>query len=82
MTQSLATLERHRAAILQQMQALGDMRRGSLVEQYLTCGKAACRCRARGHRGHGPYFAWTRKVQGKTRTRQFRPGPALAKVSR
>ena len=82
MAQSVATLERQRAEILRQMQALGDMRRGSLVEQHLRCGKRPCCCQAPGHPGHGPYFAFTRKVQGKTQTRQFRPGPALTKVAR
>lgn len=82
MAQSIEGLERQRAEILQHMQALGDMRRGSVVEQYLRCGKTPCCCKAPGHPGHGPYFAFTRKVQGKTQTRQVRPGPALAKLSR
>jgi len=82
MAQSVEALERQRAEILRQMQALGDMRRGSLVEQHLKCGKSPCCCQAPGHPGHGPYFALTRKVQGKTQTRQFRPGPALARVAR
>lgn len=64
------------------MQALGDMRRGSVVEQYLKGGKTPCCCKAARHPGHGPYFAYTRKVQGKTQTRQLRPGPALAKLTR
>ncbi len=82
MAHSIEGLERQRAEILQQMQALGDMRRGSVVEQYLKCGKTPCCCKAAGHPGHGPYFAFTRKVQGKTQTRQLRPGPALAKLTR
>jgi len=82
MAQSVAALERQRAEILRQMQSLGDMRRGSVVEQHLKCGKSPCCCQVRGHPGHGPYFAFTRKVQGKTQTRQFRPGPPLAKVAR
>ena len=81
MAQSIQVLERRRAEILEQMQALGDMRRGSLVEQYLKCGKSPCCCKEGGHPGHGPYVAFTRKVEGKTQTRQFRPGPALAKLS-
>lgn len=82
MALSIETLERQRAEILRQMQGLGDMRRGSLVEQYVKCGKAPCCCKGAGHPGHGPYFAFTRKVQGKTQTRQVRSGPALAKLSR
>jgi hypothetical protein len=82
MAHSIEALERQRAEILEQMQALGDMRRGSVVEQYLKCGKTPCCCKVAGHPGHGPYFAYTRKVQGKTQTRQLRPGPALAKLTR
>lgn len=82
MADSLETLERHRAEILRQMQQLGDMRRGSVVEQYLRCGKSPCCCKRPGHPGHGPYFALTCKVAGKTKTRQLRAGPALEKVRR
>src|SRR5438128_11962368 len=82
MTDSLETLERQRAEILRQMQQLGDMRRGSVVEQYLRCGKSPCCCKRPGHPGHGPYFALTCTVAGKTKTRQLRAGPALEKLSR
>src|SRR5438093_12568530 len=82
MTDSLETLERQRAEILRQMQQLGDMRRGSVVEQYLRCGKSPCCCKRPGHPSHGPYFALTCKVAGKTTTRQLRAGPGIAKVRR
>ena len=82
MAHSREALARQRAAILEEIGALGDMRRGSIVEQYLKCGKSPCCCKARGHTGHGPYFTFTRKLQGKTQTRQLRPGPALTKLSR
>src|SRR6266850_518327 len=77
MADSLETLEQQRAEILRQMQQLGDMRRGSVVEQYLRCGKSPCCCKRPGHPGHGPYFALTCKVAGKTKTRQLRAGPVL-----
>ena len=83
MSQSpVEVLERQPAEILRQMQNLGDMRRGSVVEQYLKCGKVPCRCKQPGERGHGPYFTFTRKVEGKTQTRQFRAGPRLTKLQR
>jgi len=37
MADRLETLERQRMEILTQMQQLGDMRRGSVVEQYHCC---------------------------------------------
>ena len=82
MADPLEALERQRAEILRQMQQLGDMRRGSVVEQYLPCGKSPCCCKKPGHPGHGPYFTLTSKVQGKTKTRQLRAGPVLEKVRR
>lgn len=80
MAQPLEALERRRAEILAQIQHLGDMRRGSIVEHYVPCGKSPCCCKKPGHPGHGPYFALTRKVEGKTQTRQLRVGPGLQKV--
>jgi uncharacterized protein DUF6788 len=45
----LETRERQRMEILTQMQQLGDMRRGGVVEQYLPCGKSPCCCKKSGH---------------------------------
>ena len=42
--------------------------RGSVFQRYQPCGKGGCRCQARPPALHGPYYAWTRKVRGKTIT--------------
>lgn len=42
---------------------------GSLVIRSVRCGKAVCRCKADPPQLHGPYIQWTRKVDGRTRTR-------------
>jgi len=34
----------------------------------MTCGKPGCACKASPPRLHGPYYQWTRKVDGKTVT--------------
>ncbi len=44
------------------------IRRGSLVRRFMPCGKPGCRCQAPRPKLHGPYFQWTRKVNGKTVT--------------
>ena len=52
--------------------ALGDIDfalPGTLVERRIRCGKPACRCATDPTALHGPYFSWTRKVNGKTVTR-------------
>jgi hypothetical protein len=82
MTKSLPVLEAERGKLLAQLAATGEMRRGSLTEHYRRCGKEPCRCKEPDHPGHGPYYAFTRKVAGKTQTVQLRPGPLLRKFER
>jgi hypothetical protein len=78
----MTKLEADRAALLEKLGATGDMRRGSITENYRPCGKPTCACAEASHPGHGPYYAYTIKVSGKTRTRHLRPGPALDKLER
>jgi len=47
---------------------IGVVLRGSITEHLVRCGKKGCRCQETPPRLHGPYFDWTRKVRGKTRT--------------
>ena len=82
MPDPLAQLEGDRAALLQTLATTGDMRRGSLTEVYRSCGKPRCACAAADHPGHGPYYAFTRKVDGKTQSLQLRPGLVLSKIER
>lgn len=58
------------------------MRRGSITEVFRSCGKPNCCCAAPNHAGHGPYYAFTTKVEGKTKTLQLRAGPRLTKIER
>ena len=53
---------------------------GTITEVYRACGKPNCRCANPGDSGHGPYYAFTRKVGGKTKTLQLRAGPSLFKL--
>lgn len=46
--------------------------RGTLTERYMPCGRKGCRCQARLAKLHGPYFQWTTKVDGKTKTVRLR----------
>ena len=45
------------------------MRRGSLSERYMKCGKGGCPCGEKAEARHGPYFSLTRAVGGKTSSR-------------
>jgi hypothetical protein len=52
--------------MLEEMGALGAMRRGSLSERVRPCGKPNCHCKQPGNPGHGPTYSLTYKVGGKT----------------
>jgi hypothetical protein len=52
------------------------MRRGSLSERTIKCGKAGCPCAEDPKARHGPYFSLTRAVQGKTHSRFLSPEQA------
>jgi hypothetical protein len=43
---------------------------------------SSCACVAADHPGHGPYYAFTTKVAGKTKTVQLRAGSRLNKFQR
>lgn len=82
MPDPIHALETQRDDILRQMTRLGDMRKGSITEAFRCCGKSACACSAPDHPGHGPYYAFTTKVAGKTKTVQLRAGARLDKFQR
>jgi hypothetical protein len=42
---------------------------GTILERLICCKKPGCRCMADPPQLHGPYYQWTRKVNGKTVTR-------------
>jgi hypothetical protein len=45
------------------------MRRGSVSERTIKCGKAGCACSDDPDARHGPYYSLTQAVRGKTRSR-------------
>ena len=82
MARTLEELEGRRAAVLKQIEAIGDMRRGSVAERYRQCGKHPCCCEQADHPGHGPYYSLTVKAEGTTVTRHLAVGTERAKVER
>ena len=80
MAEVLEKLEARRRELLKTLGDTGDMRRGSITEVYRPCGKPGCACADSAHPGHGPFYAFTRKVAGKTQTLQLRAGPELDKL--
>jgi len=55
-------------AIKQEVLKLGFVRPGSVVRRFMPCGRPSCRCMGTPPQLHGPYYQWTHKIGGKTRT--------------
>jgi hypothetical protein len=60
---------RAQAAIAATLGGAGFALPGTLLERRIRCGKPGCRCATDPTLLHGPYFSWTRKVDGRTVTR-------------
>jgi len=67
----LARLQRRYRALTEQIRDLGFIATGSVIERYTVCGTPGCRCHGDPATRHGPYFQYTRKVDGKTLTRRL-----------
>jgi hypothetical protein len=52
------------------------MRRGSISERTMKCGKASCSCQQDPNARHGPYYSLTRPMAGKTQSRYLSPEQA------
>jgi hypothetical protein len=52
------------------------LRRGSVSERTMKCGKASCPCQEDPKARHGPYYTLTRPVGGKTQSRYLSPEKA------
>ena len=60
------------SAVRQSAKALAEpiaMRRGSVSERFMKCGRKGCRCKHDSQARHGPYYSLTRVEDGKTRSR-------------
>jgi len=55
-------------ALKEALRRLGYVGPGSLVRRFMPCGKPTCRCMADSRALHGPYYQWTLRVRGKTKT--------------
>jgi hypothetical protein len=57
------------ARIARELAAISFALPGTLADRMTRCGRPNCRCHADPPQLHGPYHQWTRKIDGKTRTR-------------
>lgn len=76
----LDALRLERTRLFRELSGIGDLRRGSVAENYRRCGKANCSCARPEHRGHGPQYLLMTKVEGKSRAKNLKAGAELLKV--
>jgi hypothetical protein len=76
MTSPTPQADRRRRALLAQISELGFCLPGTLTERRTRCSSPGCRCKADPPALHGPYYSWTRKINGKTVTRTLSPEQA------
>ena len=68
----MALTRQQRAAanrISAELAEIGFTLPGTVLRRHTRCGQANCRCHANPPQLHGPYWWWTRRVDGKTVTR-------------
>jgi len=67
-TAELAALQRRYQASRKQLLEVGFIASGSLLQRYTVCANPGCHCHHDPPQRHGPYWQYTRKVDGKTIT--------------
>ena len=72
MTQRRAALEARIGQLKTAVAAVGDLRPGTLSQQYNVCGKPDCRCKATPPQKHGPYFQLSFTWQGRSQSQFVR----------
>lgn len=63
------TTAQRRAAIVAEIEAIGPVLPGSIVERSTRCQRRGCHCRADPPRLHGPYATWMHQEGGRQVTR-------------
>jgi hypothetical protein len=74
MKRRIQALERRIERIKREIGQLGDLRPGSLSQQYNVCGVPGCRCKASPPQKHGPYYQLSISRKGKDTSRFVRRG--------
>jgi len=69
--QRLANYEQRYRELAQQLAEIGLISSGTVTRRYTYCATPRCKCKGDPPQPHGPYYQWTRKVNGKTVTRRL-----------
>ena len=81
MKRRIRTLENQIGKIKSDMHRLGDLRPGSLSEQYNVCGNPKCRCKEDPSKRHGPYYQLSFTRKGRSRSK-FVKKPHVSEVKK
>jgi Family of unknown function (DUF6788) len=65
--QRISQLRKIRGLLESRLMKPKAMRVGSVVKQYMFCGKASCACHRDPQKKHGPYYYLSYKEGGKSR---------------
>lgn len=76
---TVESLERKRELLYQQLEEVGDFRRGTISVTYRKCGKKNCACAKDGHPGHGPLYLWNATIGGKSYAKNLKLGVEMEK---
>ena len=66
--QALRSCEKSCGTVKARLAGLGFVLQGSVTERWMECGKAACSCHVDEEARHGPYYQWSWKSEGRTRS--------------
>ena len=81
MKKKIRALEGQIEKIKGKLVRIGDLRPGSLSQQYNVCGNPNCRCKEDPSKRHGPYHQLSFTRNGRSRTK-FVKKPDLSEVQR
>ncbi len=81
MQKQISALEGKIEKIKREVVALGDLRPGSISQQYNVCGNPNCRCKEDPSKRHGPYHQLSFTRNGRSRSKFIRK-PQLSEVKR
>jgi hypothetical protein len=74
MRNELKNIEKRIITIKNKINAIGELRPGSLSKQYNVCGKKSCKCKdPKNPQKHGPYYQISYSRKGKSSSAFVRP---------
>ncbi len=73
---SLLASQKRIKALRQRLMRLDYVCSGNLRRRYAACGTENCRCKAQPPKFHGPYYYWSRLLNGKVIQKVLSPQEA------